>query len=586
MQRRAGPGLPADLAVAQLSSGSPPAVGPASISKVATSIAGFDSITGGGLPAGRTTLLLGGPGSGKTLFGLQFLSHGAQACGEPAIFVAFEETAERLLINARSFAWRLDALPPERLFFLDAQPLPDLQCAGDFDLGGMLAVLQERAEAMGARRIVFDALDVLLALLPDAAARQREVQRLQQWLQARALTAIITAKSGLDEAEDRGSAPLVLMQFMLDCVVILRHGVVLGVSERTLREQKYRGSGFDENEAPFLIGHTGLEVPVARTPRRADARVSHERVSSGLARLDTMLDGGYYRAASVLITGFSGTAKTTLSGAFAAAACERGEPCLFISFDSDCAEVVRNLASVSIALERHVQSGLLQMVSSRSISGSAETYLLRIKSLAQAQGARCLVIDPVSTWAKSGTDLTAHSVADRLMDWAKGEGITLLCTSLLDEISSRPADGSPLQISTLADTWIHLNYLVQAGERNRSLSIVKSRGSAHSNQVRELILSSAGVTLADAYTAHGEVLMGTLRWEKEQLDRKAGEQAEQVLAERLQALQLQLQAKRDEIAALTRSGTSRAEALALGRRDLASLRGADAESSAQTPSTP
>lgn len=577
--------MPADLTVAQLSGGPPPALGPASIGKAASSIDGFDSITSGGLPVGRTTLLLGGPGSGKTLFGLQFLSHGAQACQEPGIFVAFEETAERLLINARSFAWQLDALPPEQLFFLDAQPQPDQQCAGDFDLGGMLAVLQDRAEAMGARRIVFDALDVLLALLPDAAARQREVRRLEQWLQVRALTAIITANSGLDVAEDRGSSPLVLMQFMLDCVVVLRHSVVLGVSERTLRVQKYRGSGFDENEAPFLIGHTGLEVPVVRTLRRADARVSHERVSSGLERLDTMLDGGYYRAASVLITGFSGTAKTTLSGAFAAAACERNEPCLFISFDSDCAEVVRNLASVGIALERHVQSGCLQMVSSRSISGSAETYLLRIKSLAQTQGARCLVIDPVSTWAKAGTDLTTHSVADRLMDWAKGEGITLLCTSLLDELSSQPADGSPLQISTLADTWIHLSYLVQAGERNRSLSIVKSRGSAHSNQVRELILSSTGVTLADAYTANGEVLMGTLRWEKEQLDRRAGEQAEQTLAERLQALQLQLRAKHDEIAALTRFGDERAKALALQRRDLARLRGADAESAESAEDT-
>ena len=251
--------------------------------------------------------------------------------------------------------------------------------------------------------------------------------------------------------------------------------------------------------------------------------MTNERVSSGVKRLDTMLGGGYYRGASVLITGFPGTAKTTLSGAFAEAACRRGERTMFVSFDSDGTEVIRNLASVGIRLERYVKSGCLRMISARTITGSAETYLVRIKTLAKEHRARCLVIDPVSTWSKSGNELTAHSVAERLIDWSKADGITLVCTSLLDEMSSQTEGGSPLQISTLADTWIHLNYLVQAGERNRGMSIIKSRGTAHSNQVRELILSDAGVTLADTYTAGGEVLMGTLRWEKESAERVANE---------------------------------------------------------------
>jgi circadian clock protein KaiC len=567
--------------------------GPASNGKAATGITGFDGISGGGLPQGRSTLLLGGPGSGKTVFGLQFLVHGAQACQEPGIFVAFEETAARIVINAQSFDWHLDSLQPGQLFFLDAQPQPDRLHAGDFDLGGMLAALQAQVDTMKARRIVFDALDIMLDLLPDAAARQREIYRLHDWLLAHGLSAIITAKTH----DDNDAAQP--MQFMMDCVVILRHSVVLGVSQRNLRVQKYRGSGFDENESPFLIGAHGLEVPMARSPRSADAQVSSERISSGVARLDTMLGGGYYRAASVLITGFSGTAKTTLSGAFAAAACERGERSLFVSFDSDCAEVIRNLASVGLQLEPHVKSGLLRMVSARSISGSAETYLLRIKALAGEQRARCLIVDPMSTWSKSGKDLTAHSVADRLMDWAKGEGLTLVCTSLLDEISSLPEDGSPLQISTLADTWIHLNYLVQAGERNRGLAIIKSRGTAHSNQVRELILSSAGVTLADTYSVNGEVLMGTLRWEKESLERAASERAEvaatlehvrlqaqqQRLQQRLAALQAELLAKQEEMELLKRSSAKRLAELAQRHRQIATLRGADAADAAE-PASP
>jgi len=262
---------------------------------------------------------------------------------------------------------------------------------------------------------------------------------------------------------------------------------------------------------------------VARPLGRVDIHVTSERVSSGVNRLDAMLDGGYYRGASVLITGFPGTAKTTLSGAFAEAACRRGERTMFVSFDSECSEVIRNLASVGIRLGRYVRNGTLRMISARSITGSAETYLVRIKALAREHRARCLVIDPVSTWSRSGSDVTASNVAERLIDWSKADGTTLICTRLLDEISTRTEDGTPLQISTLADTWIHLSYLVQAGERNRGLSIIKSRGTAHSNQVRELILSDSGVTLADACTAGGEVLMGTLRWERETARRAANE---------------------------------------------------------------
>jgi circadian clock protein KaiC len=558
--------------------------------KAPTGIAGFDEITGGGLPHDRTTLLVGGPGSGKTVFALQFLTHGAGHCREPGIFVAFEEASHRIVANAASFGWNLAELQPKKLFFLDVQPTPDLVQSGTFDLSGMLAALGAQVRKMGARRIVLDALDVVLALLPEAESRRREIYRLHEWLLANGLTGLITAKAGGEETSSVDGQPFGFMQFMVDCAVILNHSVSLGVSHRSLRVQKYRGTSFDENESPFLIGRNGLEVAAVRALSRVDARVSNERVSSGVERLDTMLGGGYYRGASVLITGFSGTAKTTLSGAFIEAACRRGERTLFVSFDSDCTEVVRNLASVGIRLDPYVADGTLRMVSARTIAGSAETYLVRIKSLAKEHDARCLVIDPVSTWYKSGNDLTAQSVADRLIDWSKGDGITLICTSLLDEMSSnRTESGSPLQISMLADTWIHLNYLVQAGERNRGLSIVKSRGTAHSNQVRELILSDAGVTLTDTYTAGGEVLMGTMRWQKERAERAAGEVAEAAaklkglrlaaeeaeLEVRVKSLQTELMAKQVEMALLTRTTKTHEGELSRGRSEMKELRGAD-----------
>jgi circadian clock protein KaiC len=557
--------------------------------KAPTGITGLDEITGGGLPQGRTTLLVGGPGSGKTILALEFLVHGAKHCKEPGIFVAFEETPKRIVANAEGFGWELAELQRKKLFFMDAQPMPDLVQSGNFDLSGMLAALEAQTKEMKAKRIVFDAIDIVLALLPDTASKRREVYRLHAWLLAHELTGLITLKADDDERTSISQQPFSFMQFMVDCAVILNHSVVLGVSQRNLRVQKYRGSSFDENESPFLIGKSGFEVAVARTLGRVDAKVTNERVSSGVKRLDTMLGGGYYRGASVLITGFPGTAKTTLSGAFAEAACARGERTMFVSFDSDSNEVIRNLASVGIQLGHYVKNGRLRMISARTITGSAETYLVRIKTLAKEHRARCLVIDPVSTLSKSGNELTAHSVAERLIDWSKAEGITLVCTSLLDEMSSQSEGGSPLQISTLADTWIHLNYLVQAGERNRGMSIIKSRGTAHSNQVRELILSDAGVTVTDTYTAGGEVLMGTLRWEKESAERRANEvteiagklkgvklDAEEAELEvRAKSLQVELVAKQAEKALLARTTEIHEKELLRGRTLMRELRGAD-----------
>lgn len=561
--------------------------------KAPTGITGFDEITGGGLPRGRTTLLLGGPGSGKTIFALGFLAHGARDCNEPGIFVAFEETAQRIVSNADSFGWKLEELKDKKLFFLDAQPAPELIQSGGFDINGMLAMLGAQIKATGAKRIVFDALDIMLALLPDRMARTKEIYRLHSWLLKNQLTGLITAKERGDELSTLDQQEFSFMQFMVDCSVILHHRVTRGVSQRNLRVQKYRGSRFDENESPFIIGKNGFNVALARTIGRTN-KVSQERVSSGVKRLDTMLGGGYYRGASVLITGFPGTAKTTLSGAFAEAACKRGERTMFASFDSDGAEVIRNLASVGIQLGRYVKSGMLRMVSARTITGSAETLLVHIKTIATEHKSRCLVIDPVSTLAKVGNEMTAHGVAERLVDWSKANGTTMVCTSLLDEMSGNESTGStPLQISTIADTWIHLNYLVQAGERNRGLSIIKSRGTEHSNQVRELILSDDGVTLADIYTAGGEVLMGAMRWEKESAQRVAHEVAEvagklklvtldaeeAVLEVRAKSLQTELLAKQVEKTLLARTTESRLGEQTRGHKRMRELRGADAAKS-------
>jgi circadian clock protein KaiC len=563
-------------------------LGHTSPSKAATGILGLDEITGGGLPRGTATLIEGGPGSGKTILALQSLVNGARKFNEPGIFVAFEESSKSIIANAAAFNWQIASLHPGKLFLLDAQPPLDLVQSGRFDLGGMLAAIDSKAREIGARRVVLDALDIVLTLLDDPAAERAEVLRLHEWLRARDLTSIITAKSWQVETNETRQHSFGFMQFMVDCSIALDHRIVEGISQRILRILKYRGSSFEENDVPFVIGREGLEVAGTRALERNYAPVTNERVSSGVKRLDVMLGGGYFRGASVLITGFPGTAKSTLCGSFAEAACERGERTMFVSFDSDSSELIRNLDSVHVRLQRFVKKGLLRLVPVRAISGSAEIHLMHIKNLAREHRARCVVIDPVSALSKLGNEGAAHGVAERLIDWAKTHGITLVCTSLLDD-SSPSSEGSPLKVSTIADTWIHLNYLVVAGERNRGLSIIKSRGTAHSNQVRELILSKTGIALADAYTAGGEVLMGTMRWEKEMAERKEHEERALVakkrllqfdteeadLQGRLTLLQRQLEANRAEKEILDRLAATEERERKVRQATLSELRGAD-----------
>jgi circadian clock protein KaiC len=554
--------------------------------RAATGIPGFDTMSNGGLPVGRTTLLAGEAGAGKTVFALQSLVCGARDHDEPGIFVAFEEHSDRIISNAETFGWDLPALQKKGLFFLDARPNPDLVPSGDFDLQGMLSGLEAKVAQMGARRIAFDAIDMVLALLENPADRRREIYRLNEWLTDQGLTAIVTSKLG--DVLDKESPRLDFMQYMVDCYIRLYHHCDLAVSRRSIRIIKFRGTTFEENETPLVIGGSGMAIAHSRHDENQAQAVSTERVSTGVERLDTMLKGGYHRGSSILITGAPGTAKTTLGGAFVQAACERGERALFVSFDSDSGELIRNLHSVGIDLTTPNQIGLLKLLSVRSIRSNADHHLLAIRQAAEAHQASFLVVDPVSSLTRHGTVALVGNSVERLVDWAKASGITLLCTSLLDQ-NHPDSEATPLEVSAIADTWIHLNFQIRAGERNRGLTIVKSRGTGHSRQVRELILDDDGVTLEDVYTAEGEVLMGTMRFEREQQDalavgKHAAEQQRRLLVlnneaseleSRLVSIQRELEYKRSEISDSRIQTEHRDEHQKLALETRLSRRGAD-----------
>jgi circadian clock protein KaiC len=393
--------------------------------------------------------------------------------------------------------------------------------SGSFDLAGILATLAAKVEEMGARRIAFDSIDVLLALLDDSMAERRELYRIRDWLAGRDLTGLISVR--LLESDVRTVERYGFVQFMSDCVVKLDHRMEEGISARTLRVVKYRGSDYAANEAPAIISRDGFEVASFGLPTTS-YQVSDERVTTGVPELDRALCGGYYRGSSVLISGAPGTAKTTLVGAFAEAACRRGERAMIFAFDEAAEEVVRNLQSVGIDLKPHLEAGALHIVARRAGAASAEHHLLTMEREIEAFEPQCIAVDPLSAMVKAGGLLSALSVAQRLIFLSKSAGITLVATSLL--AGEKPElESTPLQVSTLADTWIHLLYDVRAGERNRTLSIIKSRGVGHSNQVRELVLSDDGVALREVYVGGGEVLTGTLRWEREMQQAREREEA-------------------------------------------------------------
>lgn len=559
-------------------------LGPPPPRKVITGIGGFDEITAGGLPAARTTLVMGGPGCGKTVFALQTLVNGARLAKEPGIFVAFEESSRQIAANAATFGWDIPALEKRKLFFLDARLSPEVVQVGAFDLAGLLNVLADRARALRATRIVFDGIDVLLTLLDDPVAERREIYRIRDWLLETGLTAIITQKVGAGEVDHRYS----FLQFMVDCVVVLRQQVVDGTAFRTLRVMKYRGSGFLADECPIALTADGVKL-AHRGSRELQYEVTTERVSSGLERLDSMLGGGYYRGSNVLISGAPGTAKSTLCGLFAAAACERGERTMFISFDEGATQIVRNLASVGIKLGGHRRSGLLRMHSTRTRGPNLEDQFADLRARVLEFGPRCVLIDPLSALAANVTHAASADATQQFLDFLKVSEITVLNTSLMDGLGV--AESTATGISTIADTWIHLSYVVLDGERNRALTIVKSRGSWHSNQVRELTLAPDGVTLTDVFVAQGKVLMGVARWEWEQEQRTTRQRAQaaaelkatqlrlaQAEAEaRLQVVQAEIASRNAEMGALAAGARLDAELRAVDEAMLRKLRHADAD---------
>ena len=505
--------------------------------KCPTGIQGLDEITGGGLPRGRTTLVCGGAGCGKTLFAAEFLVRGAVQFGEPGVFMAFEETEAELKANVASLGFDLAGLIRRKKIAIDYVHIErsEVQESGEYDLEGLFVRLNHAIDSIGARRVVLDTLEALFASLPNEAILRAELRRLFRWLKDKGVTAVITAERGRDQLTRHG-----LEEYVSDCVILLDHRVNEQIATRHLRVVKYRGALHGTNEFPFLIGDEGISVlPI--TSLGLNHKISVERIATGIPRLDAMLGGrGFFRGSSILLTGTPGTGKTIVAANFAQAACRRGERTLFFSFEESPNQIIRNMHSIGLRLEPLVKRGLLRFHAARPSLYGLEMHLATMFKEIAAFQPHVVIVDPITSLMDAGTASECRAMVTRLVDYLKAGQVTTLFTSLTQ--AGHALQQSEASMSSLMDSWLLLQDFEGNGERNRVLYVLKARGMAHSNQIREFLISDRGIDLVDAYIGPSGVLTGAAR-----VAQTAREKAE-ALASQQEAARRQRELKRKRAA--------------------------------------
>jgi circadian clock protein KaiC len=511
------------------------------LQKVPTGITGFDEITGGGLPAGRPTLVCGSAGCGKSLFATEFLIRGVLQYNEPGVLMTFEETADDIKKNVASLGFNVADLVARKKLFIDHVHLDrnEIEENGEYDLEGLFIRLDHAIKTIGARRVVLDTIETLFSGLTNQAILRSEVHRLFGWLKDRGMTTVITGERGEGQLTRQG-----LEEYVSDCVVLLDHRVNEQVSTRRLRVVKYRGSTHGTNEYPFLIDEAGISVlPI--TTAGMDYEVSRERVSSGVPQLDEMLGGeGFYRGSTVLLSGTAGTGKSSLAAHLAAATCLRGEHCMYFSFEESSSQIMRNMKSISIDLEPHVRAGRLKFHTSRPTIQGLEMHLVMMHKLIEQFKPNVVILDPISNMQTAGTLDDSSNMIVRLVDFLRKKKITGFFINLSSS-GSRSLEMTDEGLSSLVDTWLLLRDVEVGGERNRLIYVLKSRGMPHSNQVREFMITSKGVKLVDVYLGDGGVLTGSARLSQENRERAT----RQVAKEERERKQLALQHRRKAVEA-------------------------------------
>jgi circadian clock protein KaiC len=556
---------------------------PAGLPKTPTGIQGLDEITGGGLPKGRPTLICGSAGCGKTLMAMHFLVHGALRYQEPGVFMTFEEKTEELKKNFASLGFDLNGLSARKKILLDHVFIErsEIEETGEYDLEGLFVRLGYAIDSLGAKRVVLDTIEALFSGLSSTSILRAELRRLFRWLKEKGVTAIVTGERGEGTLTRHG-----LEEYVADCVILLDHRVAEQTSTRRLRIVKYRGTSHGTNEYPFLIDEKGFSVlPI--TSLGLDHSVSNERISSGIPRLDAMLGGkGYYRGSSILISGTAGTGKTSLGATFARAACRRGERCLYFAFEESRNQIIRNMRSIGLNLGPWVKKGLLHFHSVRPTTFGLEMHLALIHKGVESFKPQVVIFDPITNLLSVSAGSEMRSLLTRVIDYLKTKQITTLFTDLTSAASAS-LEHTNIGISSLMDTWLLLRDVEDNGERNRGIYVLKSRGMAHSNQIREYVITGKGIHLTEVCLQSGGLLMGTARLQREAQEKAAAALRKQEMTRRerelnlnrrtlegqMAALQSELAAQKAEERRFQEQERQFQEGIARGRINLAQMRG-------------
>jgi circadian clock protein KaiC len=527
----------------------------AEIPKAPTGIGGLDQVTGGGLPRGRPTLVCGPAGCGKTLLAMEFIIRGITEYEEPGVFLAFEESAPDLIANVASLGFDLAKAQADGKLVIDHIDAlsGEIEESGDWDLEGLFLRLGAAIDRVGAKRVAIDTIETLFGAFSNATIVRSELRRLFAWLKDRGVTAVITGERGEGTLTRFG-----IEEYVSDCVIVLDHRVTAQASTRRLRILKYRGSHHGTNEYPFLIGETGVSVlPI--TTFGLSHNVSEERMSTGVSRLDSMLgEGGFYRGSTVLVNGTSGTGKSTLAAQFCDATCRGGERAMYFAFEESEAEIVRNMRSVGIDLQQWVDAGLLKFRCLRPSLLGLEAHLFDVQKFVSDFEPAVVVKDPVSDLLRIGTEADVSAMLTRQVDFLKARGVTTLFTSLTAGTQPGRADQ---QLSSLVDTCLLVKTLEGNGELNRVLYVLKARGMAHSNQIREFLLTDHGIELADVYVGPQGVLTGSARQAQEALEVSDGQARAQDLEQRRVNLERRRESVEAQTAALWRDFEDEADAV-------------------------
>ncbi len=561
---------------------------PEVLAKCPMGITGLDEITGGGLPAGRPTLVCGGTGCGKTLLAMEFLVCGATQFNEPGVYMSFEEKSEELAKNFASLGFDLNGLVANKKLALDYVHIErsEIEETGEYDLEGLFIRLGHAIDTIGAKRVALDTIETLFSGFTNEVILRAELKRLFGFLKTKGVTAVITGEQG-----ERTLTRFGLEEYVADCVIFLNHKVTEQIATRRLRIVKYRGSAHGTNEYPFLIDEQGFSVmPISSLG--LDHAASSERISTGVPRLDTMMGGkGYYRGSSVLVTGTAGTGKSSMAAHFVDAACKRGERCLYFAFEESRNQIIRNMRSIGIDLEQWVKKGLLEFRNSRPTLFGLEMHLVTMHKAIEAMNPSIVVVDPISNLVAAANEAEVKSMLSRLIDYLKMKQITALCTDLTAAGGS--LERTEVGISSLMDTWLLLQVMESSGERNRGLYILKSRGMEHSNQVREFSLTDNGIQLRDVYVGTGGVLTGAARVNQEarekaeamergqEIERKQRdiERKKAVIEAQITALRTGFEAERDELERAIANEKLHQEVLAKESQEMARTRKADVTTS-------